>query len=239
MVDFSDYPSKAGDWLLIRPGQVMRYDFSRPWSGWLLVFLPEQLTSAGRNHPNTAHGVMKRVEDMGCLHSLDGHQQSWMERSLQQMQQDIALQTDVLLRNDMLRLQLSSTLLRLSLWQVPDAALPQMNEAVLAKFKRFRQKLEHDFATYHQVQHYANALGMSEKSLSRACIAATGMPAKAYIGQRLVLESKRLLAHTSKHVQTISYELGFDDATNFVKFFRRATGMTPVAFRKGNLRAGQ
>jgi hypothetical protein len=70
MVDFSDYPSKAGDWLLIRPGQVMRYDFSHPWSGWLLVFRPEQLTSAGRNHPNSAHGVMKRIEDMACLHSL-------------------------------------------------------------------------------------------------------------------------------------------------------------------------
>jgi AraC-like DNA-binding protein len=162
-----------------------------------------------------------------------------MEHSLQQMQQDSALQTDVVLRNEMLRLQLSSTLLRLALWQAPDAAFPLPDGAALDKFKRFRQKLEYDFATHHQVQHYANALGMSEKSLSRACIAATGMPAKAYICQRLVLESKRLLAHTSKHVQTISYELGFDDATNFVKFFRRATGMTPVAFRQGNVRAGQ
>ncbi|MBV5345054.1 MAG: AraC family transcriptional regulator, partial [Rhodoferax sp.] len=57
-----------------------------------------------------------------------------------------------------------------------------------------------DFATQHQVQHYARALGMSEKTLSRVCVTATGLPAKAAINQRLVLEAKRLLAHTSRAV---------------------------------------
>jgi len=32
-------------------------------------------------------------------------------------------------------------------------------------------------------------------------------------------------------VATISDELGFDEATNFVKFFRRETEQTPRAFR--------
>lgn len=101
-----------------------------------------------------------------------------------------------------------------------------------AQFRRFRHRLETDFASRHQVQHYAQALGMSDKTLSRVCVAATGMPAKAVINARLLLEAKRLLAHTAMPVQTVASQLGFDEATNFVKFFRKAGGATPLAFRK-------
>jgi AraC-like DNA-binding protein len=49
--------------------------------------------------------------------------------------------------------------------------------------------------------------------------------------QRIVLEAKRLLAHSLAPVAAIGETLGFDEATNFVKFFRRETGLTPGAFR--------
>ena len=88
------------------------------------------------------------------------------------------------------------------------------------------------------MQHYAGALGMSDKTLSRVCWAAFGVPAKTAINQRLVLEAKRLLAHTSMAVQTIGRELGFEEATNFVKFFRKETEMPPLVFRASQLRPG-
>ena len=44
-------------------------------------------------------------------------------------------------------------------------------------------------------------------------------------------KAKRLLAHTTLTVATVGTRLGFDEATNFVKFFRRATGTTPGSFR--------
>ena len=75
-----------------------------------------------------------------------------------------------------------------------------------------------------------------EKALSRMCIAAVGVPAKVVINQRLILEAKRLLAHTTLPVQSIGSALGFDEATNFVKFFRKATGTTPLTFRQPNLK---
>ncbi|TXT40948.1 MAG: AraC family transcription regulator [Comamonadaceae bacterium] len=237
MVDFSDYPAQARDWLLVRPGQVMRYDFSRPWTGWLLVFRPDGLFGSGRSQHADELNLLRHVEDLACLRSLDREQHDWMDRSLRQMQQDAALSADVSLRNEMLRLQLASTLLRLSLWQAPEAATLQSGSATWSNFKRFGQKLESDFAHQHQVQHYANVLGMSEKSLSRMCVKAVGMSAKTYIGKRLVLEAKRLLAHTTMAVQTIGHELGFDDATNFVKFFRKEVGMTPLTFRDQSRKA--
>jgi AraC-like DNA-binding protein len=231
MVDFSSFAAKAGDWLLVRPGQVFRYDFSRPWAGWLVAFRPDSLSVLGQGRASDAIDLGRQVEDLACLRSLNAVQHDWMNRCMQQLQQDGALTADVGLRNELLRLQLASILLRLSLWQSQDSVASTYATTEKPNFRRFRQLLNADFATQHQVQHYAGVLGMSEKTLSRACVAATGVPAKAVINQRLVLEAKRLLAHTSRAVQTIGSELGFEEPSNFVKFFRKETGSRPLEFR--------
>ncbi len=60
----------------------------------------------------------------------------------------------------------------------------------------------------------------------------SGVNAKTYLSQRITLEAKRLLAHTGAPVSRIADKLGFDEATNFVKFFRREAGCSPGEFRK-------
>jgi len=232
MVDFSTYAAQSGDWLLVRPGQVFRYDFSERWAGWLLVFRADSLSATGHSRLGDDFDLLRRVEDLACHRSLESEQHDWMVRCLQQMQYDGALKQDVALRNELLRLALSSSLLRLLLWHSPATGLAVDHAVKHANFRRYRKLLDADFATQHQVQYYANALGMSDKTLSRVCLAATGVSAKVLINQRLLLESKRLLAHTILPVQTIGRDLGFEEATNFVKFFRKEAGMRPLAFRQ-------
>jgi AraC-like DNA-binding protein len=231
MVDFSTYTAQAGDWLLVRPGQVFRYDFSHAWNGWLLVFRADSLSATSRSHSGDDFDLLRRVEDLACNLSLDSGKHSWMHNSLQQLQRDGTLTADVALRNELLRLQLASTLLRLSMWQSCNAGSGADQGAGHASFRRFRKLLDADFSSEHQVQHYARTLGMSEKTLSRVCLVAEGVAAKALINQRIVLEAKRLLAHTTLAVQAIGCDLGFEEATNFVKFFRKHAGMPPLAFR--------
>ena len=238
MVDFSTFTAQAGDWLLVRPGQVFRHDLSDSWAGWLVVFRPVALALAGRGREADEIDTLRRVEDLSCLRSLDAAQHNWMHRCMQQLQHDGALNADVGLRNALLGLQLVGTLLRLAMWQSQHAVSDVYAGAEQVNFRRFRNLLERDFALQHQVQHYASALGMSDKTLSRVCLAASGVPAKTVINQRLVLEAKRLLAHTSMAVQTIAWELGFEEATNFVKFFRKETQMPPLVFRASQLRPG-
>jgi AraC-like DNA-binding protein len=48
----------------------------------------------------------------------------------------------------------------------------------------------------------------------------------------VLLEAKRLLAHSTASVAAVAHQLGFSEATNFVKFFRRNAGVTPKAFRQ-------
>jgi AraC-like DNA-binding protein len=50
---------------------------------------------------------------------------------------------------------------------------------------------------------------------------------------RVLLESKRLLYFSSLSVKEIGYELGFEDDSYFVRFFKRLTGLTPAQLRSG------
>ena len=62
-----------------------------------------------------------------------------------------------------------------------------------------------------------------------------GHPVSYHIHQRIILEAKRLLYHSSKSIKEIAGELGYDDYSYFTRLFVKTTGMTPLAFRTKNL----
>src|SRR6266702_2713440 len=108
---------------------------------------------------------------------------------------------------------------------------PSMTDSHSRTFQKFRRAVDAKFAQTRSVEDYAEAIGCSAKSLRRACMMACGSSPKALIEQRLILEAKRLLAHTRLTVEAIATEVGFSEPTNFVKFFRRHGGMRPLDFR--------
>lgn len=99
-------------------------------------------------------------------------------------------------------------------------------------YTRFRAELELSYATVRRAEEYAARLGYTVKTLTRACLTATGHPVKQVIDARVALEAQRLLAHTDDPVATVARRLGFSEPTNFGKFFTRLTGTTPGDFRR-------
>jgi AraC family transcriptional activator of pobA len=49
---------------------------------------------------------------------------------------------------------------------------------------------------------------------------------------RLILESKRLLAHSDLNISEIAYQLGFDDASYFARLFKQIVLTSPREFRE-------
>jgi AraC-like DNA-binding protein len=96
---------------------------------------------------------------------------------------------------------------------------------------RFRDAVEKEFARTRRVENYAEALGYSARTLSRATLASAGLGAREFIDRRVVLEAKRLLAHSDQSAARIADRLGFSSATHFSKYFHQRTGQTPIAFR--------
>lgn len=96
---------------------------------------------------------------------------------------------------------------------------------------QFKNLLEKFFTDQKLVSNYTNQMGISEKRLNFATSKVLGKSPKEMINERIILEAKRLLAHTAKSVKEIGFELGFNEPTNFIKFFHKHCSTTPINFR--------
>jgi AraC-like DNA-binding protein len=235
VVDFKAIPCALGSLLVLRPGQAHNFGHDQDWDGWVVLFRPEFVLPSSTEPRN-----LKLAVDLEKLPEhivLAGNPLRTVMGSIEQMREDAQLEAPLDEVNALLRHQLHALLTRLSILQGRQQGDEPVISPALLRFKRFQQLVEERFAQWHQVADYANQLGYSEKSLARAVTASMGMTAKAFIAARIVLEAKRLLVHTDLSIATIADKLGFDEATNFSKFFRREAGSTPADFRRHQLAA--
>ena len=96
----------------------------------------------------------------------------------------------------------------------------------------FLVNLQLNFKGSSSVSTHATLLGVSTETLTETVKKEMGKSPGALIRERILLEAKRLLLHTSLSVSEIAYELMFKDPSYFNRFFRRSTGDTPMDFRK-------
>jgi AraC-like DNA-binding protein len=96
----------------------------------------------------------------------------------------------------------------------------------------FKDLLEAQFKTLKSVSGYAAEMNVSEKRLTNATTKTLDKSPKVIINERVMLEAKRLLIHTNLSIKEISYDLGFEDPTYFIKYFRKHTYKRPTEFRE-------
>ena len=97
---------------------------------------------------------------------------------------------------------------------------------------QIQQWLEEHFTEKFRFEDMAREHGMSIRNFMRRFQAATGDKPLHYL-QRLRIETaKNLLSVTRKSIKTISYEVGYDDASFFARLFRQHTDLSPNNYRK-------
>ena len=235
LVDFETLPCRAGSLLVLSPGQVQRYDATATqWDGWLVIFRPEFLFENASTIRDDHEGV-KRLADLAVHRTLRANERRIVEATLAQMAADARSAADIDTLQPLLHYQLRALIARLHLWEVNREVLGARGPADLERFRRFRLAVERHLDSWHLVADYARHLGTSTRSLERAASSIAGVSAKTYLSRRITLEAKRLLVHTTEPIARIAERLGFDEATNFVKFFRREAGQTPGAFRRHHI----
>jgi AraC family transcriptional activator of pobA len=99
---------------------------------------------------------------------------------------------------------------------------------------QYREAVEEGFRTSHRVADYAAGLGVSLPRLRAACLKSASRTPLQLLGDRVVLEAKRLMLYSNMTVNEAGYFLGFDDPAYFSRVFRRHTGLSPRAFRTRN-----
>jgi AraC family transcriptional activator of pobA len=99
-------------------------------------------------------------------------------------------------------------------------------------FPVFCELIEAHFRELAPVSFYARRLGITAAHLNALCRQAVGRSALELVHERVLLEAKRNLVYTSMTVSQVSDAIGFNDPAYFTRFFTRATGMSPRAFRQ-------
>ncbi len=87
---------------------------------------------------------------------------------------------------------------------------------------------------HHNIKWYADALHLTPVYVSNLVKQVTGRTAGTNITDCLVRKAKSLLLTSTLSVQQISDRLGFQNQSHFGTFFRRAVGMSPQKFRRGD-----
>ncbi|OOQ61913.1 helix-turn-helix domain-containing protein [Mucilaginibacter pedocola] len=100
--------------------------------------------------------------------------------------------------------------------------------------RSFKTSLEKNFRKIKEPAAYAELLNISTSYLNECVKATTGRSVSAHIQQRVMLEAKRLLFHSSRSVKEIAGELGYHDHSYFIRLFVKVAGSTPIAFRDKN-----
>jgi AraC-like DNA-binding protein len=97
---------------------------------------------------------------------------------------------------------------------------------------RFINLVDEHYKTGLTVNEYAQRLLLAPRTLANLTNQLLGKSPSRLVQERLVLEAQRLLVHSSLHVNEIAYQLGFEDASYFVKYFKKHVLLSPSAFRK-------
>ncbi|MDW7694531.1 helix-turn-helix domain-containing protein [Flammeovirgaceae bacterium SG7u.111] len=113
------------------------------------------------------------------------------------------------------------------------------NAVGMVKLKRyqeitanFEELILKETAKYRSIAEYADAMHVTPIYLSECVKKATGLTAKKVLSNYMTLRAKALLVQTTDSVAEIAYNMGFDEPTNFIKFFKNNEGITPAAYRK-------
>lgn len=235
VIDFRPVECSIGSLVVVRPGQAHNFGPNEDWDGWIVLFRQEFVlpNSTPTREIKFAGDLARLPEHM----TLEGAALRTVSGVFAQMREDSQADGARTVVEALLRYQLHALLARLYLIQNQSAPDTANRSPTSMRFERFRQLVEERFTTCHQVAAYASQLGCSEKSLTRASVSGCGTTAKELIAARIALEAKRLLVHTDLTIASIAEKLGFDEPTNFSKFFRREAQCTPAEFRREQLAA--
>ncbi|MEP3836003.1 MAG: helix-turn-helix domain-containing protein [Algibacter sp.] len=134
-------------------------------------------------------------------------------------------------QSDLLRNDLRNLLLHSERERRKQDFIELKKDANLEQALYFKTLLDDNFITQKRVSFYCQQMHLTPKRLNQATSKIFGKTPKNIIDDRVLLESKRLLAHTSESIKEISFSLGFEEPTNFIKYFKKHTNKTPVEFR--------
>jgi AraC-like DNA-binding protein len=229
-VDFRVVPYDDRTLLMLRPGQIQRFEMDPGATGFLLVFTADFIY---RNSTDTSVSQCMRIFD----HSLENprwHLEGPRRELFGDLFRGAALEYEAS-AGDHLTEELLRHWTRLILLQAERMRLVErpgpVSDETYTRFMRLRALVHRDMAASRMVAHYARLLGTTDREINRLTRVVVNKTAKEFIDAEIICEAKRLLSQDAFSIKEAAYGQGFSEPTNWIKFFRRHTGMSPTEYR--------
>ncbi len=100
--------------------------------------------------------------------------------------------------------------------------------------QKYKHLLSTEITNIKRVVDAANVLKISPNHLNKCIKEITGQSAKELLMQMRILHAKVLLKQTDLQVQEIAFQLGGFESSDFIRFFKKRTLVTPNEYRNNN-----
>jgi len=106
----------------------------------------------------------------------------------------------------------------------------QSKDNLISEFITFQKLLQKHFVLNKKVKFYSKLMNITPQKLNIITSKTVNKSAKSCIIDTIILEAKRYLKGSTLSSKEIAYQLGFDEPTNFTKFFKKHTNTLPSDF---------
>ncbi|MEM7343266.1 MAG: AraC family transcriptional regulator [Chloroflexota bacterium] len=228
-IDFKGYPIQPHTFYAVTPGQVHYWGIEQPIKGYVILFLNE-FVSLDQLHsdPLRDFDFYHRI-DRDPIISLPAEQAPVFQGVINTLMDEYQNKTSFG-RAAALQSQFRYLLICLQRYYVVTHKLDSYSSDMIL-IEQFQQLIDKHFISIRTVQAYADMLGITARYLTMIAKQVTGQSAGTLIRNRLIIEAKRLLAHTNLTAGEICYTLHFADQSYFGRLFKREVGQSPLAFR--------
>ncbi|PSW05723.1 AraC family transcriptional regulator [Photobacterium lipolyticum] len=228
MIDFVNYPYESGAFISVHQNQVHAFDFSHKPKGKVLLFTQAFIDQALANMRLPEFTPTHLEYSYQPVFIPDPDVMSSSEKLLAEISKELLHQES----NPLIVMLLFSSLSLMLRRVMPENHHDRLSKDQLAKFTLFVKLLETHFHRTRDATYYAEQLHTTYKTLNQLCKLATNQTAKQLIDAYTILEAKRRLILDGLPIQQLAYEFSFEDASNFVKYFKKHTLLTPSRFQK-------
>lgn len=225
-IDFVEYPVKTHSIFMMRPGQVHKLQLKAGSEGYLLEFSKDF-----RFLSTTGNELLHKATNRSYC-QLDKVGNGALRAILQTMLDEFRVRQEGF--ENVIKATLEIFLIQYLRYRQRNQKIDnnKVNRYQQEKLQEFLDLLEVNINTEKRAAAYADMMHLSPFQLNSITKSLLGKTVAELVNDQILLEAKRHLLATPNQVNQIAFQLGYEDVSYFIRFFKKLTGHTPEAFRK-------
>lgn len=230
-VDFAVYDTLQPSLFFVAPNQFLKIEKYGTAPGHFVFYNRDFYCIQIHDNEVACDGLLfNNISNMPMV-TVPKQETVFMDYLFTQIEDEFGLNDTSL--EEMIRTYLKQLLIRsVRLWkgQHLERSIVEQNNS-LDFFRKFTLLVDAHYKEKHTVADYADVLAMAPKTVTHKFKRLNLPQPNEIIKNRIILEAKRLLVHTSMTAKEIAYELGYEDPAYFSRQFLVKTGQSPSGYR--------